>query len=135
MWELFPFYDSDDGSSPGHPQVWPRVLAFLALKWRKEEAKILRKLENAPYALPRGRVARMANRQFGIAHGNDAPVAEAITTIKRAYNLTGLTVKAYEDEHEKMLLGDPELLQQLLAVDLGLKGTVPPELQDDEEQG
>lgn len=120
------FYDLDFGGHPGdaeHQKVWPKVLSYLALKWHKPEEVIQRSLENCLYGLPRGRVTRMAVENYTILHGNDGPVHEWEAIIRRLFNLISVSAICLEDEHEKMLPGHSQDIQNALGIqhDLGLK--------------
>jgi hypothetical protein len=122
-WRLLAFYDQDYGGSAEHQAVWPQILDTLAREWRKPVALLRRRLENSLYGLPRGRVARMTDGTYGIAHGDDSPVRTWESTVRRAFNLEGTPTRCYLDEHERMLPGHPLEVQQALGIkkDLRLK--------------
>jgi len=77
----------------------------------------------------------MTDGRLAIAHGKDAPVSSWEALVKNAFNLQGVPVTTYEDEHERMLPSQPQDIQKHLGIetDLGLQvvDTVPD--QDDEE--
>ena len=127
-WVLMEFYDRDYSKDDQvmHTQVWSEVINHLGFKWRLDPNVLDRKLGNHPYGLPRGRVARMANGQYGIAHGNDCPVPDWEVRIKRAFNLNDANAQIYFDDHERMLPTHPEAVQQALhpTLDLGIKDKV-----------
>lgn len=123
-WRLVAFFDSDfPGGFAEHQQVWPEVMAHLARDWEKPVARISGSLADSLYGLPRGRVTRMVDGRYGIAHGNDVPVSRWISTVKAAYRLTTVAVHSFRDEHERMLAGHPENVQTALGIrtNLGLK--------------
>ncbi len=79
---------------------------------RVDPTSLLVRIVNCPYGLPRGRVVRLGNGEWGVAHGNDHPAVvrfEAI--IIDAFCLSDVQPKFFFDEHEQMLLSDYEQVQ------------------------
>lgn len=133
QWELDVYYDSDFRGDTMHDRMWRKyVVERLAILWDKDLIKLGRAIGNKYAGLPRGRVGKAMGR-YVLSHGGDAPIANGLRKVISAFNLTALLksnnnsvhdrVHVSEDEHEHMLFGDPEAVQQALGVDLGLKGS------------
>lgn len=122
-WRVQAFYDCWRTPSD-HIHVWRQVLDSLRSHWR-------RSLKNIDYcSLPRGRVAqplqctlaKTGKPQFAIYHGDDSPIGRrGLQLVRRAFNLPR-TTRAYFDEHEQCIAGQPESLSRALGYDLGLTG-------------
>ena len=117
-WHLDVHFDIDYGEFASHENVWPQTVLALGIAWgKKEPDKLQRRLSNAIYGLPRGRVVKMESPQssaWGIAHGADAPVLNAELLIRDAYCLRGIRVKMYHDEHEATQDAGVKLIEEEL---------------------
>lgn len=132
-WELLIFYDLEYGEVPGdaaHVRVWLDVMKYLAHRWHKPERDLIDALQGSLYGLPRGRVDFLDDGQIGIFHGNDAPVADWLTAVKKAFVLDGMSVPAFEQE--RMFPGHPRKVRLSLGIDEGLAWE-PSSLTEDRE--
>jgi len=121
-WRLDTFYDTW-GASSGHVDVWKHVQDALSWYWGKS-------MHAVDYAsLPRGRVCRSRLRSaadgsttvFAIYHGNDCPIGRSgLRVVRRAFNLSH-KAPAFFDEHEQMIVGQPDHLSRTIEYDLRLK--------------
>ena len=120
-WQVHAFYDKW-GYSTGHVDIWKHVQDSLRWYWRKS-------VQAVDYAsLPRGRVCRSRLRSaagtttvFTIYHGNDCPIGrQGLRAVRRAFNLCR-DAPAFFDEHEQMIIGQPDHLSRTIEVDLRLK--------------
>ena len=121
-WEILPFYDSDYDGNTMHDRMWREVLDKLSIEWNKP-IDAFRSIRSKYTALPRGRVSRAIKRGgpvFNILHGSDGP--GDMSRVLRVFNLTNVEHVVMDDEHEAMIPGDPEALQRILGIDLGLRG-------------
>lgn len=118
-WELISFADKFYQGHAAHVRIWPEVVNILALKWCKEPEKLERHLKDFPYSLPRGRALRMANGQWGIAHGDDAPRGVSLAKVRREFNLSS-NAREFFDVHETMIGEQLHETQSILKRDLGL---------------
>ena len=57
-----------------------------------------------------------------ILHGRDAPLIEWLTVVASRFDLPPGRTRILYDEHERMIAGDPEAVERVLGVDLGLRG-------------
>jgi len=128
QWELDVYYDSEFRGNTMHDIMWKKyVLDRLAILWDKDPAKLRRAIGDNYAGLPRGRVGKIMGG-FVLSHGDDAPIKNGLRKVLSAFNLSALAkidpkkVKVAADEHETMLAGDPEAVQQTIQADLGLKG-------------
>ena len=113
-WELLGFAGKFYGDEDGHVTIWPEVVSILAMKWGKEETKLRHRLSDAPYGLPRGRVTRMGNQTWGVAHGNDNPIGTDLNTVIEAFNLAEVELNVFMDEHEHVIPEDVSLVRNAL---------------------
>lgn len=136
-WTMDVYYDSEHRGNTMHDRIWRRhVIEKLAVLWGKDPDWLKRAIGDNYTGLPRGRVNKVQDG-FTIVHGNDAPVKDVVTKIMNAFNLRTYfrahpdKVRAFEDEHETMLQGDPDVVQKALGTDLGLKGSFHADFDDD----
>ena len=113
----------DAGLDPdvGHTELWLLVLDRLAMSWAKDRRYLRRRLEDRYAGLPRGRVTR-PSRSYMILHGRDAPLFEWLGVVASRFDLPPGRIRSLYDEHERMIAGDPEAVERVLGVDLGLRG-------------
>lgn len=120
-WRVHEFYDTW-GYSTGHVDIWKHVQDSLRWYWGKS-------VQAVDYAsLPRGRVCRSRLRSaagtktvFAIYHGNDSPIGrQGLRAVREAFNL-GRDAPAFFDEHEQMIIGQPDHLSRTIDFDLRLK--------------
>ncbi len=125
IWDLATFFASDYSNGVLHYDVWPEALELLAIWWKKDPAVLKRVLREAYGSVPRGRVVRMKGG-FGLAHGNDTPSGQlGLRAVVRAFNLQGVKLTPYFDEHERPIMGDPEQLVHALKTNFGVKSVNP----------
>jgi hypothetical protein len=120
-WKIDVYYDSDLPGDTAHSVMWNKyVIERLASMWGRSPSD-LRSLKGRYTAVPRGRVSRVPNG-WVVVHGGEIKNTEQ--GIFNAFNLNRVKsrTKVFIDDHEQMLEGDPERLQSILGVDLGLKG-------------
>lgn len=134
-WYLETFFDSEFAGNTMHDFIWRRyMMDVLGVLWNKDPRKLARVIGDEYTGLPRGRVNKVGNG-FTVVHGGDAPVRNAEDKIISTFNLYRAykdgNVKFMDDEHETMMAGDPEAVQQALGVDLGLSGSFHPDFADD----
>ena len=121
QWRLDVFYDAW-GFSTGHVDIWKHVQDTLRWYWGKS----VRAVDYA--SLPRGRVCRSRLRSatgtktvFAIYHGNDCPIGrKGLRAVRSAFNL-GCDAMPFFDEHEQMIIGQPDHLSRTIDFDLRLK--------------
>src|SRR5262245_11464476 len=120
-WVLCTSRDAGLNSDGGHTRLWVYVLDRLAITWGKDRMLLRRRLEDGYACLPRGRVTRTP-RSYLILHGRDAPLIDWPGVVANRFDLpTGRTRILY-DEHERMIAGDPEAVERVLGIALGLRG-------------
>jgi len=124
-WELINFAQKSSGPEIGHVNIWPKVLQVLGKKWEKDPDKLVRRMGDYPYALPRGRVVNPGKRHWGIAHGEDTPPDMSLEIVLRRFNLPPDKTKLFFDEHEVMIAEHLSALERDLGITLNVK--VPPE--------
>ena len=120
-WQVHAFYDTW-GYSTGHVDVWKHVQDSLHRHWGKS----VRAVDYA--SLPRGRVCQSRLRLaagtttvFAIYHGNDCPIGtRGLRVVRQAFNLDR-DAPAFFDEHEQMIVGQPDHLSRTIKSDLRLK--------------
>ena len=120
-WRLVTFYDSW-GCSTGHVDVWKHIQDLLHWHWQRS----VRAVDYA--SLPRGRVCRSRLRSaagiqtvFAIYHGNDCPIGRrGLRVVRQAFQLDR-DAPAFFDEHEQMIIGQPDHLSGTIKFDLRLK--------------
>ena len=100
------------------------MLKHLAVAWGKDAKSLKRRLDDHHTGLPRGRVTHPKSG-YVVIHGDDAPVAvpDWLDQVKDRFRLTGVKVTPEFTEHEKMLAGDPKVVQVALGISLNLKTT------------
>lgn len=81
----------------------------------------MRRLGEHYAGLPRGRVTRV-RAVYLVQYGDDTPATCSLEVVRGRFGLVGRRVNYLVDEHERMLAGDPEPVQQALGVNLGLHG-------------
>lgn len=119
---VFPnaFYD---GGEAGHVDVWEDVVRILAGLHPRSPQELLPQIENCPYGLPRGRVVRMGNGDWGVAHGGDHPKSMDLESIvSDAFCLNEVHPRFFFDEHEQMLPGDRHQVELSIRSNLGQVG-------------
>jgi hypothetical protein len=133
-WILEKFYDSEYRGATGHDLLWDKyVIERLSVIWGKDTNKLRRSLRGHYTGLPRGRVNKVSNG-WTVVHGDNAPVSSWKNQVIRAFVLTAQKdkVRFMKDDHETIIPGDPEAIQDALKVDLGLKGTFSMDFEDDD---
>jgi len=98
----------------GHVKIWPELVFSLAREWGLQGDGPRRVLENAPYGLPRGRVVKLGEDKWGIAHGDDNPAGTSLTMVKRAFNLPRKKTTLFQDEHEHVIPEHVQLVRETL---------------------
>src|SRR4051794_32990694 len=84
-----------------------------AYAWGKDTNWLRRILRNHYTGLLRGRVTQ-PGRGYLVLHGNDAPVLDWEVRVVRRFHLEGSRFKILYDEHERMLPGDPQMIESTL---------------------
>lgn len=103
---VFPnaFYE---GGEAGHVNVWEEIIHVLSVQHQLSFSVLLDQIGNCPYGLPRGRVVRMGDGNWGVAHGGDHPDGTNLeSSITEAFLLHSVHPKFFFDEHELMLPED-----------------------------
>ena len=85
----------------------------LAAAWGRDAGTLRRRLIDRYTGLPRGRVTR-PGRTVLVLHGDDAPVADWREKLIQRYRLGGRPHRFLFDEHERMLPGDPQRVEEAL---------------------
>lgn len=118
-WELVGFSDRFYSGNSSHAKVWPEIVNILALNWGKEPEILESQLQTSRYGLPRGRVIRIENGLWGIAHGNDTPRGVSLELVRTEFSLLPGTREfddcqyAINSEHLRVLrdaLKEPPIL-------------------------
>src|SRR3954466_11942156 len=112
-WAVLTCHDLGFDPEVGHVDLWPAVVERLAAAWGRDAGGLRRRLVGRYTGLPRGRVTR-PGRIFLILHGDDAPVADWREKLAEGYRLAGYAHRFLFDEHERMLPGDPERVEEAL---------------------
>ena len=120
-WVVYTSRDAGLDPDAGHTELWPCVLDRLAIAWGKDHRRLRHRLEDRYAGLPRGRVT-LPSRSYLILHGRDAPLIEWLTVVASRFDLPPGRTRILYDEHERMIAGDPEAVERVLGVDLGLRG-------------
>jgi hypothetical protein len=120
-WKVLTCHDLGFESEVGHADLWPSALDRLAHEWGKDRAFDGSRLANHYRGLPRGRVGDPDGR-FLVCHGNDAPVGNWKTRVRRAFGLESLPLKAIFDEHETTLEEDRRMVESVLGIAIGRAG-------------
>lgn len=124
-WTIEVFYDSEYNGDTPHDDLWRRyVVERLAILWNKSPEVLRRRIGDNYTGLPRGRVSKVSGG-WTIVHGNDAPaLSKGIRGVINAFNLRMVdrsNLMIMDDDHERMMPGDPEAVQKALGADLGLR--------------
>lgn len=130
-WELVAFAEDASGREIGHVHIWPDVLRVIGRKWGMEPEKLVRRMGDNPYALPRGRVVSQEKRRWGIAHGADTPPGMTLDAVLRRFHLPPGKTTFFFDEHEVMIGEHLRLLENDLKIKLNLKAPPTPDFDDD----
>lgn len=120
-WDLVTCHCLGLGSDEGHTELWPAVVRQMAMFWRRDAEALFRRLGEHYAGLPRGRVTRVRG-VYLIHHGGDTPGKGGLGEVEIQFGLGGRRVRHVKDDHERMLAGDPEVVQGVLDADLGLRG-------------
>lgn len=86
-WELVGFSDRFYSGNASHMKVWPEVVNILALKWGQDPERLESQLQASHHGLPRGRVNRIENDLWSIAHGNDTPPSVSLELVRTEFSL------------------------------------------------
>ncbi len=129
-WELISYVEKPVGVEIGHIHIWPDVLRIIGEKWGKEPEKLVRRIGDNPYSLPRGRVVFLARQRWGIAHGEDTPPGMTLETVRLRFNLPRSQTKLFFDEHEVMIAEHLNALETDLKTKLDLKSPLAPNFDD-----
>jgi len=114
-WKLYEFADHYyKEKHAAHVIIWREVVDNLALEWRVNPDALQRVLENAPYGLPRGRVVKLGDDKWGIAHGDDNPAGTSLQMVKKAFNLPRKKTTLFLDEHEHVIPEHVQLVRETL---------------------
>lgn len=117
-WAVLTCHDLGHGPDVGHVDLWPAVVDRLAVACGRDAVTLRRRLIDRYTGLPRGRVTR-PGRVCLILHGDDAPVPDWRERLIGGFRLGGRPHRFLFDEHERMLPGDPELVEVALGIRLG----------------
>lgn len=117
-WKVLTCHDLGCGAEVGHIDLWSSVIDRLADLWRRDRRVLARHLKNHYTGLPRGRVTE-PNGRFLVCHGNDAPVGNWKTRVRRAFGLDACPLKAIFDEHEHTLEDDRRIVEETLGIAIG----------------
>jgi hypothetical protein len=112
-WAVLTCHDLGFDAEVGHVDLWPAVVDHLAAAWGWDAGGLRRRLVGRYTGLPRGRVTR-PGKSFLILHGDDAPVADWRGKLIESCGLGGRPHRFLFDEHERMLPGDPEGVEEAL---------------------
>ena len=117
-WSLSVWPDAyHEGGEAGHADVWEDLVCILAGAFRLESNKLFCSIGNCPYGLPRGRVVKMGDDSWGVAHGNDHPKGHNLeSTVIGSFSLQGVKPKFFFDEHEQMSVYDRDRVRAVLGV-------------------
>lgn len=133
-WVLDAYYDSEFRNNTMHDIIWRKyALDRLAVLWDKDSDKLRRLIGDKYAGLPRGRVSK-AMGGIVVSHGDDVPITNGMKKVLGVFNLSGLNAKKVRvspDDHENMMPGDPEAVQEVIGVDLGLRGSFHMDFDDD----
>lgn len=106
-----------EGGEAGHADIWEDQVYILAEAFNVEPAQLLREIRNCPYGLPRGRVVKMGDGSWGVAHGNDHPKGQDLeSTVMGSFSLQDVTPKFFFDDHEQMLSCDRVNVRRALGI-------------------
>jgi len=114
-WSILTGRDSGLDPDTDHTKLWLSVLAQLATDWGKDTRALKRALGEHYTGMPRGRVTR-SDTAFLINHGRDAPVDGWQEHVIQRFQLAGQPIKAYYDEHERMLPEDIAAVAEVLDI-------------------
>ncbi len=117
-WSLLVFPNAFyEGGEAGHVDVWEEVIQVLSHWHECDPGKLRKTIENCPYGLPRGRVVRMGNGDWGVAHGNDHPAEHPFQEmIVENFCLSEVSPRFFFDDHEQMLEQDQILVCHALGL-------------------
>ncbi len=116
-WTVLTCHDLGFDDEVGHVDLWPSLVDRLAAAWGREERALGRRLKDYYTGLPRGRVTR-PDKTILILHGHDAPVTDWRERLIESFHLERRDHRFLYDEHERMLPGDPERVEEALGVRL-----------------
>jgi hypothetical protein len=117
-WTVLTCHELGLGAEVGHVDLWPSVIDQLAEAWSKDRHLLARHLRAHYTGLPRGRVTEPRGR-FLVCHGNDSPVGNWKTRVRRAFGLQGVPLKADFDDHERTLEEDRRMVEAILGIAIG----------------
>ncbi|WP_337175425.1 hypothetical protein [Paludisphaera sp.] len=119
-WGIFTCGDAGLDPDAGHDELWPAVVDRLVAAWGQDARALRGRLIDHYSGLPRGRVTRRRT-SFLILHGGDGPVPGWREAVVGRFHLEGRRVKILFGEHERMIAGDPEAVEEALGLELGLR--------------
>ena len=106
-----------EGGEAGHVDIWEDLVYILARTFRVEPVKLVSAISNCPYGFPRGRVVKMGDGRWGVAHGNDHPTGCCLeSSVLDTFCLAGAKPKFFFDEHEQMNAYDRERVKSALGI-------------------
>lgn len=112
---------AQERDGPAHIDLWETQLARrVAREWapvlKSTESALLRRLDNCPYAFPRGRVVKHAGK-FVVYHGEDLEAFMKISKqmIETEFGIVG-KARWQLDEHERCQREDKEIVREVLGL-------------------
>lgn len=112
-WAVLTCHDLGGEPDVGHVDLWPAVIERLTAAWGRDAGGLRRPLTEHYTGLPRGRGTRPGKTVL-VLHGDNAPVPDWRERLVKRYRLGGRTHRLLLDEHERMLSGDPERVEEAL---------------------
>jgi hypothetical protein len=114
-WAVLTCHDLRFDAEVGHDDMWPTVVDHLVAGWGRDACGLRRRLLDRYTGLPRGRATR-PGRTVLVLHGDDAPVADWWEMLIESLRLGARSHRFLYDEHERMLPGDPEQVEESLDI-------------------
>lgn len=116
-WDLVTCHDLEAWEAIPHREFRPLILEVLAKNWNKDLRTLILRLHDHHTGLPRGRITHPKSGHV-VIHGDDSPVPDWLELVQERFRLTQITL-CYT-EHEGMSGDDPEAVEQVLEIQLGL---------------